>query len=42
MKADDMDLVTGRRELDTPALIEEEKRQMALMPKWRRIYKAFC
>jgi amino acid transporter len=42
MKADNMDLVTGRRELDTPALIEEEKRQMALMPKWRRIYKAFC
>jgi amino acid transporter len=42
MKAGDMDLATGRRELDTPALIEEEKRQMALRPKWRRIYNTFC
>jgi len=42
MKTADMDLVTGRRELDTPALIEEEKMALARMPKWKRIYKIFC
>jgi amino acid transporter len=42
MKVDDMDLATGRRELDTPALIEEERRLKALMPRWKRIYMSLC
>lgn len=42
MKAADMDLVTGRRELDTPALIEEDRLALARLPRWKRIYKIFC
>jgi len=42
MRTYDMDLQTGRRELDTPALIEEEKMAHARLPKWKRIYKIFC
>ncbi|KAG9245220.1 amino acid permease-domain-containing protein [Calycina marina] len=42
MRSMDMDLVTGRREIDTPALIEAERMEKAQMPKWKRFYKMFC
>lgn len=42
MRSMDMDLQTGRREIDTPALIQEEKLALARMPRWKRIYKIFC
>ena len=42
MRVADMDLVTGRRQLDTPALIEEDRIRYASMPRWKRIYKLFC
>jgi amino acid transporter len=42
MRTGAMDLQTGRRELDTPALIEEEKMALARLPRWKRIYKIFC
>lgn len=42
MKTADMDLETGRREMDTAALIEEDRVQKAQMPRWKRIYKIFC
>jgi len=42
MRTSNMDLVTGRRELDTPALIEEERLAYSRLPQWKRIYKIFC
>ncbi|KAH8595999.1 amino acid permease/ SLC12A domain-containing protein, partial [Bisporella sp. PMI_857] len=36
MRSTDMDLVTGRRELDTAALIEADRIEKAQMPKWKR------
>jgi amino acid transporter len=42
MKTSDMDLQTGRRALDTPALIEMERIEKSQLPKWKRIYKKFC
>jgi len=42
MSTSAMDLQTGRRELDTPALIEEERLAHARLPRWKRIYKIFC
>ena len=37
-----MDLKTGRRELDTPLLIQQEREELARLPRWKRIYKIFC
>jgi len=42
MKVGDMDLQTGRRELDTAALIEQDRIEKANLPRWKRIYKIFC
>lgn len=42
MRTSDMDLQTGRRELDTAALIEADRIERAQMPKWKRFYKIFC
>ncbi|TGZ79374.1 amino acid permease [Ascodesmis nigricans] len=42
MRCKDMDLVTGRRELDLAALLAEERAEQATWPAWRRIYKMFC
>ncbi len=42
MRSMNMDLVTGRREIDTPALIEAERLERAALPKWKRIYNIFC
>lgn len=42
MRAREMDLVTGRREIDTPALIEAERMERMALPRWKRVYKIFC
>ncbi|KAH9221499.1 amino acid transporter [Leptodontidium sp. 2 PMI_412] len=42
MGAKDMDLTTGRRELNLPELIAEEKAERAAWPRWKRGYKTFC
>jgi amino acid transporter len=42
MRSKDMDLVTGRRELNLPTLIAEEKAEQAAWPRWKRAYKMFC
>ncbi|KUJ18572.1 amino acid permease [Mollisia scopiformis] len=42
MRARDMDLVTGRREIDTAVLIEQDRIERERMPKWKRFYKIFC
>lgn len=42
MKVGDMDLQTGRREIDTAELIEEELEERKSLPAWKRFYKTMC
>lgn len=42
MKARDMDLLTGMRELNLLELLMEERREQAMWPRWKKIYKLFC
>ncbi|APA06852.1 hypothetical protein sscle_02g016220 [Sclerotinia sclerotiorum 1980 UF-70] len=42
MRSMDMDLKTGMRGLDLPALIAEERAEKAAWPKWKRVYKTVC
>ncbi|KAK6615452.1 General amino-acid permease GAP1 [Botrytis cinerea] len=42
MRSKDMDLKTGMRGLDLPALIAEERAEKAVWPKWKRVYKTIC
>jgi len=42
MRAKDMDLRTGVRELNLPELIAEERAERAAWPKWKRAYKVVC
>ncbi|KAJ5902298.1 General amino-acid permease GAP2 [Penicillium taxi] len=42
LRAKDMDLNTGRRDLDLGNLIEEEKAEQAAWPKWKKVYKFLC
>lgn len=37
-----MDLHTGIRELNISELIEEERAERAMWPKWKRAYKFCC
>ena len=42
VRAKDMDMVTGRRELDLAELLAEERAERAAWPAWKRIYHVFC
>ncbi|KAL5361626.1 amino acid permease-domain-containing protein [Aspergillus floccosus] len=42
LRAKDMDLQTGRRELDIQYLIEQERAEEAQWPMWKKVYKIFC
>jgi amino acid transporter len=42
MRSRDMDLHSGRRDLDLTYLIAEEKAERARWPTWKKIYKFFC
>ncbi|TVY83308.1 General amino-acid permease GAP2 [Lachnellula suecica] len=42
MRSMGMDLDKGRRELDTAALIAEDRAEKEQMPKWKRTWKIFC
>lgn len=42
MRAKDMDLRTGIRELNLPQLLAEERAERAAWPRWKRIYKVVC
>jgi amino acid transporter len=42
VRSRDMDLVTGRRDLDIQHLVEQEKAEQAAWPKWKKVYKFFC
>jgi amino acid transporter len=38
----DVDLVTGRRDLDIQHLVEQELAEQRDWPKWKKVYKFFC
>lgn len=40
--AREVDLVTGRRDLDIQHLIDQEKAEQAEWPRWKKVYKFFC
>ncbi|KAE8164367.1 amino acid permease-domain-containing protein [Aspergillus tamarii] len=42
IRAKDMDLQTGRRDLDLQYLIEQERAEQAEWPAWKKVYKFFC
>lgn len=42
LRSKDMDLRTGRRELNVQWLIKEERAQQAAWPAWKKLYKFFC
>ena len=42
VKSKDMDLQTGRRELNLPVLLAEERAEQAAWPKWKKVYKTVC
>lgn len=42
IKAHQMDLNTGRRDLDIRELIEEERAEQAKWPAWKKVWHLFC
>lgn len=42
VRSHEIDLVTGRREMDIQHLIDEEKAEQAQWPAWKKAYKFFC
>ncbi|KAJ5491435.1 General amino-acid permease GAP2 [Penicillium diatomitis] len=42
LRSHEMDLSTGRRDLDIQHLIEQERAEQAAWPRWKKIYKIFC
>ncbi|KAL9616909.1 MAG: hypothetical protein Q9160_008257 [Pyrenula sp. 1 TL-2023] len=42
MRSRDMDLKTGRRDLDLGQLLAEEKAERASWPRWKKAYKFLC
>lgn len=42
MRSKDMNLVTGRRELDTQAILDAERAEMAQWSAAKRVWKTFC
>jgi len=42
VRAKDMDLVTGRRELNLAELLAEERAEKAAWPLWKKVYHVFC
>jgi yeast amino acid transporter len=42
MKIRDIDLDSGRRDLNTKELVMEEQAERASWPRWKKVYKIFC
>jgi yeast amino acid transporter len=42
VRASEMDLHTGRRELDLDSILREERAERANWPRWKKIYKICC
>lgn len=42
VRAAEMDITSGVRELDLPRILAEERAEQASWPKWKKVYKLFC
>lgn len=42
IRASEIDLVTGQRELNLEAILAEERAEQAQWPIWKKVYKWFC
>jgi amino acid transporter len=42
VRSHEVDLDTGRRDLDIQHLIDQERAEQAAWPKWKKFYKLFC
>ncbi|KAJ5915508.1 hypothetical protein N7466_011441 [Penicillium verhagenii] len=42
IRSRDMDIVTGRRDMDIHSLREQELAEQKAWPKWKKVYKFFC
>ncbi|CEO58699.1 Putative General amino-acid permease GAP1 [Penicillium brasilianum] len=42
VRSHEVDLDTGRRDLDIGHLLEQERAEQAAWPRWKKIYKIFC
>lgn len=42
VRSHEVDLVTGRRDLDIQHLIDQERAEQAAWPAWKKFYKFFC
>lgn len=42
IRSKDMDLQTGRRDLNIQHLIDHERAEQADWPRWKKVYKLFC
>ncbi|KAF2842431.1 AAT family amino acid transporter [Patellaria atrata CBS 101060] len=38
----EIDITSGRRELNLQEILEEERAEQARWPRWKRVYKTFC
>lgn len=38
----DIDIDSGKRELDLPAILAEERAEQARWPMWKKIWKTVC
>lgn len=38
----DIDITSGRRELDLTAILAEERAEQAKWPLWKKVYKTVC
>jgi amino acid transporter len=41
-RASEMDVTSGKRELDLPAILAQERAEQAKWPRWKKVYKVFC
>ncbi|RDL29942.1 putative amino acid transport protein GAP1 [Venustampulla echinocandica] len=42
LRASEMDLVSGQRDIDTAAVAEANRMERRNLPRWKKIYKIFC
>ena len=42
MRAADMDLHTGKRDLNVKELLADEREERRSWPMWKKVYKFFC
>ncbi|KAL5427858.1 hypothetical protein PMIN04_001064 [Paraphaeosphaeria minitans] len=41
-RIDEIDITSGRREMDLPALLAQERAEQAQWPRWKKVWNVFC